>query len=613
MRLVKLMIENIRSHEQTELEFGKLNLVTGPNGVGKSTIKSSILFALTGRNEWGSRSKELVRKGASFGQSDLEIEGFGSIERTVKAEGGTVVKVAQKALPDKEVEKEIQDVFGVDYDALASVIDSGEFIGKSSEEQKDFLFSLAKAALTPDKVISFMDAPSQEAQEKVKKLLPLRVGMDALDSAYKTLFMERRQAKRELEQLKARLKATQAPAQNAPYDKQDLAKQELALQKEREQALQGHAVLIQGKKQIVRFENSMKELDAKIEQFRKNIGKLSVEELEEEIFGLVMELDGVKKDLESNSVVFKVLNSQLGPLKDIVAKLNTPICPLSDRLVCKTDKTVLTGELTERLKETEAKLAEAKAKMEEATARKQKLESQKEAYEKELKAHRDLAAALSQKAQLEEQKPQLPQGDEATLRGRVDELAKELEAVRKKQREVELWERDMKAYNELNVQLAKTQQDVDLLEYLVKEFSPKGVKLRILKKIVGPIEQHINSVLESLTEGKFKAKFDFSEDDFKIYVDHGKGDILVQNLSPSEQLRVCLAFQDAFSYATNLRILVVDNLEILDEENERMFYELLKEIASRYETIILIEKEAENKIGKLRDIDPDARLHVIYN
>jgi DNA repair exonuclease SbcCD ATPase subunit len=609
MKLNKLTIQNLRNHESTVMELDKFNLIGGQNAAGKSTVKSSLMFALTGESEWGGSSKDLIRYGQEKAVSAVEIEGFGTVQRTAKAEGGTEVRLERRVLPDKEVEGEFLDTFGVGYNVLTCVLDSSDFFKMSPGDQKDFLFNLTRAVLNPQKVLEYMEKPSVAAKDIVLAQLSDRVTMEGLDAAYKVFFADRRAAKKTLDELKVQMRKAAKPAAQAPFDLKAITEKQEKLKASREKAVKSQAVIQEGKKQVIRFEESMKRIDDEIAKQRKALGQFSPDELEEEIFGCVTEINAAKKDYESNNVIFNVLTAQIEPLKGIVAKLNTPICPLSEKLVCKTDKTVLTGELSAQIENGNKEIAAAKAAMEKAEKLVEKWTKQKEQYEKELEAHRALDAVLKQKALLEQQKPSLPQGDDIALQKEIDGYDTQIREFAEQQKAVETWEREVKEAKQLEDSLRKATEKVDLYEYLVKEFSPKGIKVRILKKVVGPIEDHINQVLDKLTNGVYRVMFDFTND-FNIYVKHALGQIPASHLSPSEHLRISMVFQDAVNALSNIRVLVVDNIEILDKENEVLLFETLEELAPRYETIILI---GTLPVAKIKKLAPSAKCFWVEN
>ena len=70
MIVKQLILENIRSHESTKIEFAEgKTLIRGDIGSGKSSIMMSIEAAL-----FGKKLKELIRKGEESGRIELTFE-----------------------------------------------------------------------------------------------------------------------------------------------------------------------------------------------------------------------------------------------------------------------------------------------------------------------------------------------------------------------------------------------------------------------------------------------------------------------------------------------------------------------------------------------------------
>lgn len=72
-----LRMENFRRHESTEIHFDRgtqLTLISGQNGVGKSTVVEGILYALYGEGRHGKRGlNSLVRQGAELEGMEVEL------------------------------------------------------------------------------------------------------------------------------------------------------------------------------------------------------------------------------------------------------------------------------------------------------------------------------------------------------------------------------------------------------------------------------------------------------------------------------------------------------------------------------------------------------------
>lgn len=84
IHISKIRISNILGIEQLELVPGSFNVITGKNGVGKTSILTAIQSALKGGHD-----ATLIRSGADEGEIVLELDDGRSIEKSVKADKST--------------------------------------------------------------------------------------------------------------------------------------------------------------------------------------------------------------------------------------------------------------------------------------------------------------------------------------------------------------------------------------------------------------------------------------------------------------------------------------------------------------------------------------------
>ncbi|EEZ92710.1 MAG: intracellular protein transport protein [Candidatus Parvarchaeum acidiphilum ARMAN-4] len=76
MIISKIKLENIRSHNKTEIQFTDgINIITGNTGSGKTSILMSIEYALFGKiGEGKEEGKMLLRRNSSEGEIKITIK-----------------------------------------------------------------------------------------------------------------------------------------------------------------------------------------------------------------------------------------------------------------------------------------------------------------------------------------------------------------------------------------------------------------------------------------------------------------------------------------------------------------------------------------------------------
>ena len=76
MQILSIHLKNIKSHRDTELVFSPgINVLSGPNGVGKSTVFEAIGYALFGvdARDFVSNVDRFITIGAKRGEISVKI------------------------------------------------------------------------------------------------------------------------------------------------------------------------------------------------------------------------------------------------------------------------------------------------------------------------------------------------------------------------------------------------------------------------------------------------------------------------------------------------------------------------------------------------------------
>ena len=153
-----LRLENFRRHESTELRFDDAHqvvLISGSNGVGKSTLFEAVLFALYGESRNGrAHIERLVRKGAEIEGMEVEVE-FVVGDTTYRARRRRDTKVTSATLygnevalveGPREVSAEVSRILGLDSKGfkLATYAQQRELDGLASMRAGDRGKTLAR-------------------------------------------------------------------------------------------------------------------------------------------------------------------------------------------------------------------------------------------------------------------------------------------------------------------------------------------------------------------------------------------------------------------------------------------------------------------------------------
>ena len=193
--------------------------------------------------------------------------------------------------------------------------------------------------------------------------------------------------------------------------------------------------------------------------------------------------------------------------------------------------------------------------------------------------------------------------DKSLLTKEIEKYEVEIKELEEKRQAYNDWVRAKKSYEDLKKELEQATEEVEIYEYLVAEFSPKGVKQRILEKIIEPIQKHCNKTLSILTDGLYKLEFSF-DGEFDILIENKSGKVSHKLLSSSEKQRIGIVIQDAINNLTNANLLFVDDAEMLDDDNFQLLEDLITKLKDKYDSIFVIATTGdESKMASLKKED----------
>ncbi|MCK9601662.1 MAG: hypothetical protein M0R06_21650, partial [Sphaerochaeta sp.] len=130
------------------------------------------------------------------------------------------------------------------------------------------------------------------------------------------------------------------------------------------------------------------------------------------------------------------------------------------------------------------------------------------------------------------------------------------------------------------------------LEHLATLFGPAGIKQHLLTRTMGAVIERAAENLSLITGGMYELDAQ-AEPDFHLVVN---GNIELRQLSTSERMRVGIACAEALAHASGLRLLVIDDVEILDVGNRGLLTAWLMDRMADHDTIIVLStaEEAQN-------------------
>jgi len=153
MFIKKLTLKNFRSHFDSSFTFGKINLIRGPNNVGKSSVAQAIEYALTGRcpgtDERGVGADSLItrRKEAKAATITCEIAVNGGLPLIVerkRTHKDTALMITQNG--QGLIGKPADEVLGTFFEKnlVSAALRAGRFLQLSKDAQAELLGDLLR-------------------------------------------------------------------------------------------------------------------------------------------------------------------------------------------------------------------------------------------------------------------------------------------------------------------------------------------------------------------------------------------------------------------------------------------------------------------------------------
>lgn len=639
MKIRELRLRNFRSHRDTSVSLDHVNVFLGANAAGKTSIKAAIEWALTGRNQFtdrrGAGAGDLVRRGETQASVELVIEddrlgGARTLTRSLPAD----LAIEGWAGSPTRLEGILHTALGVDADLIGVAMNTSAFLDMDPGKQKDVLFALSGVRLATlesvaHELVERFQVPGaqgcarphfgvEEVTAYLRRLMPAGAengGADLLLTLEELARDHRRLVKKQLQTATtqhdmAAREPSALPSGVTLDRRQEVIDSLVELKAQREQLLRssGEAraraqrrqeVAVELASQRRRLELADEACEACAAEVPAGVD-LAALEAQAVVVGEDLELwarkradvDKAAHEAEGRVQALKVLCDGLQSFDGR--------CPLApDDIACKADISGLAarvGEQLTRAAETSAELQHRATQVSWSRddALKQHDEVQRQIRQvrqalqdvEAARANRDALAqrVASLEAELDAAKD-LPDIDSietrlATLAQRIQRGEGILEAMRREEARVARLANMQKALADAQAAVAEAEQYVDAL-------GPDGLRAALLAETIDQLQTAANDTLARLTCEEYQLRFEVGEG-FRVIVSHGDVETDLRHLSTSERLRVGIVLQDTLNSLTGLRLLVIDDCEVLDPENTDLLVKTLWAIRAEYDTIILL-------------------------
>lgn len=562
--ITTISIRNFKGIEDLQLNAKKLNAIIGKCGSGKSSLLDAIRFALTGK-----AGKEVIRKGCREASVVLRFSDNSTIER-IRRTSENISKCNGKSSTKRSLD-EFLTARNMNPCWIESLCSVDWFAGLSSKDLNNFFMTILPLRAKAETVVELVAQLDKDLTEKKEKYLMEEIlkkqenfSFNDLANGYNTAYTVRQELRRKYNEMLPRCTFNETvPAKTREDIEKELnnISQVEAAEKEYSKRLKEYA---SSKKQhdlaIKRLDEMKKELDTYSSCKKPKEETKTQAEADRKLFQV---------HIKRTNEYIGTINSTLDLLKRTLDNLDKPICPISEKLICTTDKSQLKEELLSLIQKNENALASNKeflAKCEDQVRKRDDIISnyQKEVYRYEQKT--TLENNIS-KFIVPEILPEPQKVEKAHLEAKKKELLDLLSILSRYEK-----------VQQNKKELAKIKDKYDLAQFAVKVLDSKiGIPALILQRTLRFFEKKCNEKASLLREG-FQIHF-LSDNGITIQVSPGKGKPFVDMKEVSTGEFVCVAYilMTMIGEATKCHLFLIDNLDRLDTEYLNALLSLLEE------------------------------------
>lgn len=562
--ITTISIRNFKGIEDLQLNAKKLNAIIGKCGSGKSSLLDAIRFALTGK-----AGKEVIRKGCREASVVLRFSDNSTIER-IRRTSENISKCNGKSSTKRSLD-EFLTARNMNPCWIESLCSVDWFAGLSSKDLNNFFMTILPLRAKAETVVELVAQLDKDLTEKKEKYLMEEIlkkqeifSFNDLANGYNTAYTVRQELKRKYNEMLPRCTFNETvPAKTREDIEKELnnISQVEAAEKEYSKRLKEYA---SSKKQhdlaIKRLDEMKKELDTYSSCKKPKEETKAQAEADRKLFQV---------HIKRTNEYIGTINSTLDLLKRTLDNLDKPICPISEKLICTTNKSQLKEELLSLIQKNENALASNKeflAKCEDQVRKRDDIISnyQKEVYRYEQKT--TLENNIS-KFIVPEILPEPQKVEKAHLEAKKKELLDLLSILSRYEK-----------VQQNKKELAKIKDKYDLAQFAVKVLDSKiGIPALILQRTLRFFEKKCNEKASLLREG-FQIHF-LSDNGITIQVSPGKGKPFVDMKEVSTGEFVCVAYilMTMIGEATKCHLFLIDNLDRLDTEYLNALLSLLEE------------------------------------
>jgi DNA repair exonuclease SbcCD ATPase subunit len=539
MQIKKTTLKNFKGLSEKVFRFKEVNLISGKNGSGKTTIKDAIFFCLYNKTPMGSSAdtSKYIKNGTDSCMVEVELE-IDNISYTIKRERSkkhTVVKLLDGSQSEEDstiTQRELETILP-EFTLFQNVFNVRYFMSLPDKKKREFILDNTQEV---DKKIIFKSIIKKESDRLIKEY---QLDFNDLDKTHKKLLRLKSEEKEQLNENNILLSTLEPiPQEEFDYKKIDkLEKEYDILTRDKDLATKSALEWQSYNEKLIRNED----IEKSNKKIKEKLSKIEVKEVRKPDYRKLDNL--LKKKDEIKSVIDIPKGKCPTCLQNINPKHQDKIDKFNDKNI------------------KEAKKIEEEIKVVRAD------------YDKNLKLYLDYKNKINMVESLKNQirekeevfnpskKIVIDSDKERELIDKITQLKIKRNYVEQQKKLEEERIKKVENLKESNKQLIKS---IDDLTRLIKVFSPNGIRSEEMRIKLKPVIEIFNQYIpgsEIKTIQILKNEIGYREV-FQVYSD-GK-EYSKMSLGEKTKIDICISKIIDKICGDKIKSYFIDNSEIID-------------------------------------------------
>ena len=327
----------------------------------------------------------------------------------------------------------------------------------------------------------------------------------------------------------------------------------------------------------------------------------SVEPNMKDLETLENELKNKTKEVSNLMAVKKTLVDSKLRTEKTISELDKPVCPISAKICCTTDKSPFKKELLESISDIEKSIKLSDENIAKSQNEINELNSKIKIFYENRENWNKKMNFINEKERLSKMQIEIPEKPEEIS---ITSYSAEKANVTQELNKIKKYKDIQKRYNEF----WKNKREYNVLNFIVKSLDIKGpVVSDFIRTLVEPIEDVCNERATVLKTG-MKVKL-LVKDGLTMLFQLGelKPFLPYTSLSAGEKILAIVLMTDLVNLFSGSGFLIIDDTDHLDEESFEVLLKFVtdQDIQEQYDNIIISSVNHSDIVNKIKDYDVD--------